>query len=91
MAQYPSVQSRARVEIQSYFKAHRQSDLVPLGFSEEERAALPYTVAVLRELVRWVTVAPSGIPHATSKEDEYNGWRIPKGATVIVSLWCVSL
>jgi hypothetical protein len=31
---------------------------------------------------RWQVVAPTGLAHATTADDEYEGFRIPKGATV---------
>lgn len=36
-----------------------------------------------------ISVCP-GAPHATSKEDVYMGYHIPKGALVMPILWCVS-
>ena len=33
------------------------------------------------------TIAPTGIPHAAAEDDTYEGWLIPKGATVIVNIW----
>lgn len=45
--------------------------------------SLPYIQAVVEETFRWRHLAASGIPHATTKEDTYKGFRIPKGSTVI--------
>lgn len=30
---------------------------------------------------------PAGIPHATSEEDTYMGYRIPKGAIIVPNVW----
>lgn len=37
-------------------------------------------------LHRWRAIAPTGVPHATTKEDYYEGFLIPKGATVHANL-----
>ncbi|KAF2195136.1 putative O-methylsterigmatocystin oxidoreductase [Zopfia rhizophila CBS 207.26] len=44
---------------------------------------LPYIQAVVEENFRWRHIVPAGIPHATSKEDYYKGYLIPKGSTII--------
>lgn len=31
----------------------------------------------------------SGVAHATTEDDEYDGYFIPKGSLVIGSTWCV--
>ncbi|OAX31517.1 cytochrome P450 [Rhizopogon vinicolor AM-OR11-026] len=72
MVLYPDVQRRAQAEI----------DLV-IGRDQlpafEDRASLPYIDAVLRETLRWEPVVPLGIPHATTSDDIYDGYFIPKG------------
>ena len=50
-------------------------------FDDLER--LPYLQAVVEENFRWRHIVPSGIPHATTQEDHYNGYRIPKGSTIL--------
>lgn len=37
---------------------------------------------MVREAFRWRTIAPVAIPHAVVKEDTYEGYLIPKGATI---------
>jgi cytochrome P450 len=44
---------------------------------------LPYIQAVIEETSRWRHITPMGFPHATIKDDYYNGYFIPKGSTVI--------
>jgi cytochrome P450 len=44
---------------------------------------LPYIHAVVEETFRWHHIAPIGIPHATTADDYYKGYLIPKGSTVI--------
>ncbi|KAG1733188.1 cytochrome P450 [Suillus paluster] len=80
MVSYPDVQRRAQTEIDSVIG----SDRLPMF---EDRASLPYVESVLRETFRWHPVAPLGIPHAISSDDIYDGYFIPKGATVICNTW----
>ncbi|RAH78914.1 cytochrome P450 [Aspergillus japonicus CBS 114.51] len=50
---------------------------------------LPYIRACAKETLRWMPGFLLGIPHATTQEDTYLGYRIPKGATVIVNVWAL--
>lgn len=49
----------------------------------EDLENLPYVQAVVEENFRWRHIVPSGIPHATSADDHYKGYFIPKGSLVI--------
>jgi cytochrome P450 len=44
---------------------------------------LPYIHAVIEETFRWRHLLPTGLPHATTQDDWYNGYLIPKGSTII--------
>ncbi|KAF2259695.1 cytochrome P450 [Lojkania enalia] len=44
---------------------------------------LPYLQAVVEENFRWRHIVPAGIPHATSQDDYYKGYWIPKGSTIV--------
>ncbi|KIW56956.1 hypothetical protein PV05_05567 [Exophiala xenobiotica] len=57
----------------------------------EDKPRLPYIDAVVKEVLRWRPVSAGGIPHAATEDDEYLGYRIPKGATVIGNHWSVHL
>ncbi|KIK32755.1 hypothetical protein CY34DRAFT_814091, partial [Suillus luteus UH-Slu-Lm8-n1] len=83
MVSYPDVQRRAQAEINSVIG----KDRLPLF---EDRASLPYVESVLRETLRWQPIAPIGIPHATSSDDIYDGYFIPKGTTVICNMWGIT-
>ncbi|KAI4151746.1 MAG: hypothetical protein LQ341_000851 [Variospora aurantia] len=52
---------------------------------------LPYTRACMKESLRWMPLVPLGIPHATTQDDQYMGYRIPKKATIILNLWTLHL
>jgi len=88
MVLYPDVQRRAQAEIDLVIGR----DQLP---TFEDRASLPYIDAVLRETLRWEPVVPLGnllhwvisqflkaligLPHATTSDDIYDGYFIPKG------------
>ncbi|KAJ8463546.1 hypothetical protein ONZ51_g10187 [Trametes cubensis] len=80
MLLYPDVQKCAQEELDAVVGPNRLPQFT-------DRASLPYVNAVVKEALRWHNVAPLGIPHNCSAEDEYRGWRIPKGATVMVNVW----
>jgi cytochrome P450 len=46
---------------------------------------LPYIRAIVCELLRWQPISPIGVPHAVTQDDEYLGYRIPAGSTVIAN------
>ncbi|KAI0032975.1 cytochrome P450 [Vararia minispora EC-137] len=50
--------------------------------SFDDESSLPYVRAMIKEAMRWQVVAPTGLAHATTADDEYEGFHIPKGATV---------
>ncbi|KAG2100143.1 cytochrome P450 [Suillus discolor] len=79
MVSYPDVQKRAQAEIDSVVGRDRLPTF-------EDRASLPYIESVLRETLRWQPVAPIAL-HATSGDDIYDGYFIPKGANVICNIW----
>ncbi|OJJ44995.1 hypothetical protein ASPZODRAFT_70738 [Penicilliopsis zonata CBS 506.65] len=56
-----------------------------------DRDHLPYIAAVVEETLRWRTIAPTGAPHATTQDDSYGGYLIPKGATVMALFWTMCL
>ena len=59
--------------------------------SFEHRPQLPYLEAVVKETLRWRPVVAGGVPHAVTQDDEYMGYHIPKGATVIGNHWAISM
>ncbi|KAG2337220.1 cytochrome P450 [Suillus weaverae] len=73
MVLYPEVQARARTEINLVVRHDKMPCL-------DDRASMPYLDAILHEVLRWYPLAPLGIPHATSNDDVYDGYFIPKGS-----------
>jgi cytochrome P450 len=57
----------------------------------QDKPNLPYVCAVVKEVLRWRPVSAGGIPHAATQDDEYMGYRIPRGATVIGNHWSIHM
>ncbi|KAF7288359.1 Cytochrome P450 [Mycena chlorophos] len=85
MALYPAIQRKAQTEIDDLLGA-------PGGKfpTFEHKASLPYVEAVLREVLCWRPVLPLSVPHATSAEDDYGGYFIPKETTVVMNIWALT-
>ncbi|KAJ8495804.1 hypothetical protein ONZ45_g12698 [Pleurotus djamor] len=80
MLLYPEVQAKAQEEVDRVIGDARLPE-----FSDRE--SLPYLNAVVREVLRWNPVAPLGLPHMATQDDEYNGYFIPAGTTIIGNTW----
>ncbi|KAJ7244888.1 cytochrome P450 [Mycena rebaudengoi] len=83
MATHPDFQTKAQEEIDSVIGTHRLPEF-------EDRSSLPYVEAVYREVMRWKPVVPLGVPHATTEDDVYEGYFIPKGSTVLGNIWAMT-
>jgi cytochrome P450 len=81
----PSVQTRAQAELDAVLGPPNTTTFRLPTFSD--RPNLPYIDALVKESLRWLTAVPTGVPHATTEEDIYRGWRIPKGSIVIANAW----
>ncbi|KZT41974.1 cytochrome P450 [Sistotremastrum suecicum HHB10207 ss-3] len=87
MVMFPDVQARAQAELDSV--ADPDSGSLP-EFSDRSAGRLPYLEALVKEVLRWAPVAPTGLPHRVTQEDEYCGWRIPKGCLIIPNVWSMT-
>lgn len=48
---------------------------------------LPYVRCCAKESLRWMPTDVLGVPHAVIRDDFYNGYHIPKDASVILNVW----
>ncbi|KAG6038113.1 hypothetical protein E4U41_004535 [Claviceps citrina] len=80
MTLYPDVQRQAQREIDDVVGSER----LP-GFRDREH--LPYMNALIKETLRWMPVVPIGTTHATEEDMMLSGYRIPKGAYILPSIW----
>lgn len=57
----------------------------------EDTEKMPYLLAFIKEVHRWRPVLPGGVPHAVTADDEFMGYHIPKGATIVPGHWAISM
>ncbi|KAI0348499.1 cytochrome P450 [Trametopsis cervina] len=86
---HPEVQVKAQAEIDRVIGHNRLPTL-------DDRKDLPYIDGVLWESLRWnpahsrySPVIPLGIPRELMEDDEYRGYFIPKGTTVMPNQWAI--
>lgn len=82
MALYPDIQRRGQEEVEKIIGNQRLPKI-------SDRASLPYVEHIMREMLRWRPVAPLGLPHVLTRDDNYDGYYIPSGAIVIPNIWLV--
>ncbi|KAI0776613.1 cytochrome P450 [Trametes elegans] len=76
-----------------YRKAQEEMDRV-VGHDRlpdySDRESLPYLNALLEEVLRWNPPIPTGVPHRVTTDDEYRGYHIPAGCTIIFNAWAMT-
>ncbi|KAI0767204.1 cytochrome P450 [Fomes fomentarius] len=83
MASCPEAQKKAQAELEAVVGPQRLPEF-------SDRDSLPYVNALMKELLRWRSVVPVGVPHCSIEDDEYRGYFIPKGSVVIANIWAIS-
>ena len=78
----PEAMKKAQEELDRVVGKDRLPD-----FPDKEN--LPYVNALLKELLRWNAPLPLNFPSKITLDDEYQGYFIPAGATVIQNIWAV--
>ncbi|KAI0098729.1 cytochrome P450 [Nemania sp. FL0031] len=79
MILHPEVQKRGQEEVDRAF-----GDKLP---SLDDAMELPFVPACVKEVLRWLPATPLSLPHCVTQDDEYLGYTIPKGATVVANVW----
>ncbi|KAJ8474071.1 hypothetical protein ONZ51_g7464 [Trametes cubensis] len=82
MTLYPEVQKKAQEELDAVVGPYR----LP-GF--EDRGALVYINAIVKEAMRWHVVLPLGVPHRTIEDDVIDGYFIPAGSMILANTWAI--
>ena len=80
MAIHPGIQEKGQKEIDRLLGGERLPTLA-------DQDDLPYISALIKEIYRWHVPLPISIPKASTEDDTYKGYRIPKGATVMENVW----
>ena len=84
MLLYPEAQKKAQAEIDKVV-----GDRLP---TMDDQPSLQYVHACIKETLRWMpTTILGAVPHAVSRDDEYMGYRIPKGAGVLNNVWAIHM
>ncbi|KAJ3534086.1 hypothetical protein NMY22_g7073 [Coprinellus aureogranulatus] len=82
LANYPDIQKRAQEEIDSVVGSDRLPNV-------DDRVQMPYVQALIKEVARWWTVVPLGVPHVNNEDQEYDGFFIPKDTIIIPNAWAI--
>ncbi|KAK7676144.1 hypothetical protein QCA50_020895 [Cerrena zonata] len=83
MVSFPEVMRKAQAQLDAVVGRTRFP-------SAEDRPNLPYIEAIIREVLRWHNIGPLGVPHASSEDDIYEGYFIPKGSIIFFNGWAFS-
>ena len=73
----PDVQKKAQQDVDTVVGPNRLPTMADI-------ADMPYVQAVFMESLRWMPVLPLNFPHDAIQDDEYEGYVIPRGYSVVV-------
>jgi cytochrome P450 len=57
----------------------------------DDEPHVPYIRACVKETMRWMPTGILGVPHAVTRDDEYMGYTLPKGAAVVFNVWTIHM
>ncbi|KYR00785.1 cytochrome P450 family protein [Tieghemostelium lacteum] len=80
MLNNPNIQDKLHSELAANFSLSQE-------ISYKDRSKTPYLNACLKEIQRLYPTAPLGVPHITSKDIEFCGYKIPKDTQVLVNIY----
>jgi len=83
MLMFPEVQKKAQVELDRVIGRDRLPGI-------DDQLDLPYCGAIVQEVLRWQPATPFALPHALDKDEEYQGYVLPKGSTVFANVWAMT-
>ena len=82
IAHYPEVQHKLTEEVDQVIGDNRMVSL-------SDKSSMPYTRALILELLRYSSIVPLGVSHSTIKDTELKSHFIPKGTMVVTNLWAM--
>jgi cytochrome P450 len=85
MLLFPDAQRKAHAELDRVVGSERMPTM-------EDEASLPYIRSCVKETLRWMpTTILGAVPHATTQDDYYEGFLIPKYAGVMNNVWSINM
>ncbi|KAL2759304.1 hypothetical protein ACRALDRAFT_1054550 [Sodiomyces alcalophilus JCM 7366] len=81
---YPDIVRGAHEELDRVVGSDRMPD-----FSDEPN--LPYIRGIAKETLRWRASTKIGTCHATTQDDWYKGYFIPKGSVIVLNWWAIHM
>ncbi|KAM3922872.1 cytochrome P450 2A13-like [Leptodactylus fuscus] len=75
MIQNPHIQEKVQKEIDTVIGSIRMPGI-------SDRTQMPYTNAVVYEIMRYVDLVPMALAHSVSEDTFFRGFMIPKGTTI---------
>ena len=84
MSLHPDAQKKAQAELDRVVGNGRMPEFSDSG-------SLVYVNAVIRETLRWHTIAPLSVSHAATDDDDLHGYFIPAGTVLLPNIWSVPL
>ncbi|KAI0040853.1 cytochrome P450 [Auriscalpium vulgare] len=84
MTLHPDIQKKVQEEIDRVVGGGRLPTF-------EDRSALVFLDAVIKESLRFHPPTPLGIAHRLSEDDVVAGYHLPKGAIVLANIWGISM
>ncbi|KAF8140168.1 cytochrome P450 [Boletus edulis] len=82
MVVYPKVQRKIQQQLDDTLGMQRLPTFA-------DRAKLSIIDCVVWECLRWNPVLPLGLVHFVSEDDEYGGYSIPKGTSILPNVWAM--
>ncbi|CAL1272927.1 unnamed protein product [Larinioides sclopetarius] len=82
MAAYPDVQKKVQKEIMEVIGSEKTPEYMDMR-------NMPYTHAVMLEIIRWKTIVPLNLVHCALTDTTVGGYNLPEGTTVIANFWAV--
>uniref|UniRef100_A0A8C5WMD5 Cytochrome P450 n=1 Tax=Leptobrachium leishanense TaxID=445787 RepID=A0A8C5WMD5_9ANUR len=79
---YPEIQEKLHLEIDEVIGRDRIPNL-------SDRVNMPYTEAIMHEVLRFCDLVPFNTPHQVTKDVEFRGYVIPKGTDVYTLFFTV--
>ncbi|TFY82542.1 hypothetical protein EWM64_g1477 [Hericium alpestre] len=80
MTLHPEIQKKGQAEIDAVVGKDRLPSL-------NDRFSLPYIEAIMKEVMRWEPIGPTGLAHRLMEDDIQDRYLIPSGSIVVTNIW----